>query len=220
MDWDASSALTEDGSTGSEGNYVDATAPYSPDRVARFVYPTGLQDGFVGQYSVSLGAGTVRVYSCCYVKFTSNFRIHPSNLKFWYTYRAANQTSASNVWGFLPDGDPITGGITVNAQPQTTNGPQLVQSADVINRDEWFLFETLQVMNTTTGTSDGIARAWVNGTQVLNATNMRFSESGDALEWRMHNLDPYYGGAASGAIPATCDLRVDQLLVASSTSRT
>jgi hypothetical protein len=218
--WDGiASTNWEGGSTGSSVNFTDATAPYSPDKVARFVYPNAFTDGYVGSYSFAAPANTVRLYSSTYLRFSSNFNFHDP-VKFWYLDRTTGLTSGSVVWGFQPIGNRVSGGIQLNVQPQTTNGPQNVGSGALsVARDEWFLLETLLVMNTTTGTSDGVARAWVNGTQVINQTNMRFSESGDPLEWRMHMMDPYYGGGADTPISGPIYLYIDQSVVAYSTSR-
>jgi len=43
---------------------------------------------------------------------------------------------------------------------------------------QWYCVETYEQLNTP-GVANGIARAWVNGTQVMNVTNIMYRQSGD-----------------------------------------
>jgi hypothetical protein len=61
------------------------------------------------------------------------------------------------------------------------------------NRGRWVKVEVLIIANTL-GNADGVARMWVNGTQVLNVTNVQYFFPSQAPAFNGVTWNPTYGG--------------------------
>jgi len=215
------------GTRGSSVGFVDATAPYSGNRVARFVFPEGPAAGFSTGSAAPprLPAGTVRVYFAFNWKLSPTFTLHPANLKGWYFYKPGYQGSLVLGWMPAPGASLTTGGFILNGQPQTSGGTPggmrpNVPNAPVLRRDTWYRTEVLAIMNSSPAVSDGVLQVWVNGVLTINYTDVRYAEGSQLTEWRELHFDPYYGGNSPGHVISTPSfLYSDHAVMSTSTSR-
>jgi hypothetical protein len=222
----SASDLTFPGQPGSQAGFVDSSAPFSPDRVARFKYPAG--DGtefFTGDVEMQLPLGTVRAYISYNWRLSTGFTLHPDNLKMWYFYRDVNQSQGSLVTGIQPTGGSLSSGsFRLNGVPQTAGGPGVMgpnqAGAPTLVRDRWYHTEVLVVMNTANGVANGTLKQWIDGTLYMNHTNVVYSEGSGSLQWGRLHLVPYYGGNAPGhMIPQDQYLYIDHAIISTSTTR-
>jgi hypothetical protein len=197
--------------------FADATSPHSPSKVARFHIPGNLTDGHTGAAWVNLPAGTLRVYTAAWVKWSNPGIVHPGNQKMWYYYHGAGSTDGGLVTGFFPGDAPNA--IKPNGQPQG-GSPGVMEPAGNDPRlpvkGEWFLIETLAVMNTSSQ-SNGIYRTWLNGELLVNNSNVLYRSA--ATPWRECNLNWYFGGGPTSTRAYDTYIDVDHAYVSSSTSR-
>lgn len=241
VDYDFSNAgdLSYSGLYGNSAAVYDGAAlspPVSPDDVARMVLDAGTmpaEGGFsIGSRSVSVPAGTVRIYITAVFQPAANYTWHTGNHKFFYFYtHAESPTVGSVVLGIDPtrgDDGATDGKAYWNADPQVYTGGQNVftinQSVGVSDstatRSEWNYIEMEVVMNTDENTSDGILHVWHNGTLIISRTDVLWSDNASYLSWELANLDPYYGGQnASHSVPTETYIYIDHFTVYSSTSR-
>jgi hypothetical protein len=213
------------GSRGSTAGFTDATAPYSPDKVARFVYPAGAADGFgTGQRGVDVPDDTVRVYTSFNIRLSSNYTVHPSNQKIIYLFRTTDQSNGSMVLGIRPgsgETDYTAGTLRWNMQTQTSDATRYSNTGTPsLVRDTWYHVEMLAVMNTIAGTADGVFKVWVDGDLIFDYSNVLFTDTGGVMKWRDAAFDPYYGGNTPGhTIPSECYIYTDNYTVYASTAR-
>jgi hypothetical protein len=220
-----SGGLNFTGSRGSASGVTDSTAPYSPDKVVRFVYPSGDGQGFgTGYRTVTVPIDTTRLYGCFNIRLSSNYTVHPSNQKVVYLYHNTDQSLGSAVLGIragASESDLTAGTLRWNMEAQNGDGIRYANvGSGAIVRDVWYRIEWEAVMNTVVDTADGAWRLWVNGTLAMDYTNIAWATGSDPLVWRRSNLDPYYGGNTPGhTIPSECYLYSDHWTVYSSTAR-
>lgn len=211
---------------GAAGGYTDATAPYSPDKVARFVFNSGSAAGMYGGARTDDSPdNTVRVYTSFNIKLSSNYTVHPANQKVVYLFRATDQSIGSMVLGIRPgagDTNYTSGSLRWNMDTQTSDGVRYANATTpTLNRDTWYHIEMLATMNTVAGNSSGgVFQMWVDGVLAFNYTGVLFTDSADLMKWRDVAMDMYYGGNSPGhIIPSTCYIYVDHWTVYTSTSR-
>jgi hypothetical protein len=197
--------------------FVDATAPHSPNKVGRFHIPGSLTDGHTGVVWVTLPAGTVRVYTAAWVKWSDPGVVHGGNQKMWYYYHGADSSDGGLVTGFFP-GD-ASSAIKPNGQPQG-GSPGVMEPAGNDPRlpvkGQWFLIETLAVMNTASA-SNGVYRIWLNGELLVDYSNVSYRSA--ATPWRECNLNWYFGGGPIATRAYDTYIDVDHARVSTSTSR-
>jgi hypothetical protein len=203
--------------TQTQQGFADATAPHSPNKVGRFHIPGSLTDGHTGAAWVNLPANTVRVYTAAWVKWSNPGIVHPGNQKMWYYYHGTDSSDGGLVTGFFP-GD-ASNAIKPNGQPQG-GSPGVMEPAGNDPRlpvkGEWFLIETLAVMNTSSQ-SNGIYRIWLNGELLVNHSNVLYRSA--ATPWRECNLNWYFGGGPEAARAYDTYIYVDHAYVSTSTTR-
>lgn len=220
-DFSSAGDLNDPGSRGSAANVTDATAPYSPTKVARFVYAAGAAAGFgTGQASNDAPDNTVRVYFSFNLRLSSNYTVNPGNQKIVYLFRTTDQSNGSMVLGILPgagESNYTSGTLRWNLQTQTSDATRY---GSAIVRDTWYHVEMLAIMNTVAGTANGVFKTWINGTLDMDYSNVLFTDTGGVMKWRDVAIDAYYGGNVPGhTIPSECYIYVDHWTAYTDTAR-
>jgi hypothetical protein len=137
----------------------------------------------------------------------------------WYWYLPPN-TGATNQ--SLGPFDNQTWGVDSTAACSTSSSDLGATGVDAtscgkgaagLKNGKWYRVELYVKMNTA-GSSDGEARAWINGTLKYEKTNVKYRETGhDNLHVRGFWLDVHMGGEAVGPLKESY-IVIDQLVVA------
>lgn len=174
---------------------TDPTAPKSGGNVMAGRFPAG-HPGGSGPFRMDLdfGRNYSQVYVCVWTKLSPNF---------------TNNGNAMTKWGFF-----LTPYVTA---PQQVNhffnltdrlGINLQSSGAVLNRNLWSTFNLMNskgvwhkveflVIGNSMGASDGVARMWVDGVQVLNATDVKYFYDGQSPAFSGITWNPTYGGGTN-----------------------
>ena len=180
----------------------DATAPKSASSVFQGVFPQGFGGGAAPfKAALNFSKNYKELYVCLFTKLDP----------LW-----TNNGNAATKFGFFTT--PYTSGSTaINHYFNLTNnlGIQLQSSGAVLNRNMLSSFSLIghrglwhkvefQVIGNSLGKSDGVARMWVNGAEVLNVTNVQYfypsqTPAFDGITW-----NPTYGG---GHNPVPYDMK-------------
>jgi hypothetical protein len=197
----------------------DATAPASPSKIWRAVYPKGFVGGSGPANSWLYMPRKRTVYVRWYFKYSSN----------WYGNTASGINKMFYVWtgGKIPTmvieasgsgtgplklrmaGQEIVKGGSGYGDASNPDWPQNLRPGFEISRGQWHKAAILLVGNTS-GTANGSFDAWIDGNHLTHFTNIQFV-SGDAL-WGDINVDPVYGGGAS-VVPATQTWDLDDFYI-------
>lgn len=173
----------------------DPNAPGSPSKLMEGTFAKNTRGGTAPfNLELQFGKSVKKVYVCVWHKLSTNF---------------TNNGNAGTKFGFLLT--PYWGGTTgLNHFFNLTNSLGInLQSLDKkLNRamnsswktlnhlGTWHKFEWLVISNTK-GLSDGVARIWVDGNQVLNVTNVKYFHSGQTPRFKGITWNPTYGGGTN-----------------------
>jgi hypothetical protein len=225
-DFDVSGDLNQAGSYGSSSNFTDATAPSGDSKVVRFVYPAGAAQGYgTGSANDNYPSDQLRVYNSFNMRLSSNFTVHPDNVKISYAWKDTGPTVGSFVLGIQKgagETDLTSGTLRFNMQAQVSGQATLYRNTGslVPVRDTWYHIETLAVMSSAAGVADGVWQMWVDGELHMDYSNVLWAATGQPLVWRRMSLDPYYGGNTPGhTIPTECYMYIDRWTVYTATNR-
>jgi hypothetical protein len=172
-------------------NATDTTAPYGPD-VLQIDYTAGSLGGGAEtvQFYTNASAAPVRAYFCVAVYFSPNYKWHSNAEKFWQpvilTPGEANQRLQVAIKftdgdsGMDPNGD--FNRLYFNSQ---IGGPGSIvyplHTAAYLEKGKWQQVEVFCQMNTP-GNQDGQWRGWIDGVEVFNVTNVRYTNYPSAAQ--------------------------------------
>jgi len=173
----------EAGNTGytlpSEGMAFDTGRKFSGTGSVRLDYPSECYPdqnpvfqcgGFMDRSHTATGHLFVRVY----IWLPSTFTTGDTETKTW-TILPTGSTTYDVVWAFK-NGDR---NLSVSAVRAIDGVEEVHTSTGDVPADQWVCIQLEHQLNTI-GSANGIFRAWVNGTQVLNHTNVTMLVSGDS----------------------------------------
>jgi hypothetical protein len=172
--------------------FSDAAAPRSPNNTIAGKFPQGSAGGSAPfRLNRGFGRNTTAIYFCIFTKLDPQFTNNGNTgTKFgFFITPYAGQAGAPNHYFNL------TTNLGINLQ---NNGAQLNRNMQssfslVNNRGIWVKVEFLVVGNTG-GNADGIARMWVNGSQVLNVNNVQYFLPQHPAAFNGITWNPTYGG--------------------------
>jgi polysaccharide lyase-like protein len=193
----AFNATTENGWTtpGSRASILwDGSAPASPSKVMKITYPAGLAGGDTPVAFEHAFRNGTEFYGAIWVKFSSNFIGNGSGVnKILYVWAndgkpAVYLSAQAYGWGnFQPQ-------VRTQDATYTDLTPNMGgQTGYVFRRNTWVKWEFYLKMNTP-GQSNGVVKCWMNGVQVSQYTNQRFSNSSHQTYWNKMQVAPYWGG--------------------------
>jgi len=211
-------ALNEDQSWTDENPATiasDASAPRSPSKVWRAVYPKGFTGGRGPANSWLEFSNRPRTaYVRWYFKYSSNWYGNGTGInKMFYVWTNGNMPSiviiakgaGTSALALRIAGQDILKGGAGHGDASNPDWDQNIVPTARISRGEWHLGEVLLVGNTT-GTANGSIDGWIDGVHVTSYSGIQF-RSGNAL-WGDMNLDPVWGGIG-GTVPETQTFDVD-----------
>lgn len=171
---------------------TDASAPVSPPNVMAGKFPRGAPGGSAPfRMNRHFSQNVTAIFVCLFTELDPGF---------------TNNGNVGTKFGFLLT--PYQGGSNgLNHYLNLTNNLGInLQSGDaalnrnmfssfslVGHRGQWVKIEFFIAANSPGG-SDGIARMWVNGTQVLNVTNVKYFYSTQNPAFNGMTWNPTYGG--------------------------
>jgi hypothetical protein len=215
----AFNSVAEDGWSQSWGGsqfrvVQDASAPKSPSNVIQITYPAGLIGGSApGQQDHGIHNNPTEFYGCIWVKYSSNFVGSPSGVnKILYVwtddrsgglpaiYLSAQAVGSGNFQPQIRTQDAGYQDLTPNVSGQT---------GYTFSRNAWVKWEWYLKVNSP-GQSNGIARVWMNGTQVSEYDNIYLSPGSTQHHWTDYQIAPYWGGMG-GILSAAQYLYIDHL---------
>lgn len=173
----------------------DAQAPKTAPNAIAGRFPQGSSGGSAPfQLFRPFGRNTTTIYFCIFTKldpaFTNNGN---TGTKFgFFITPYAGQAGAPNHYFNLT----TNLGINLQNNGAALNRNMFSSFSLVNNRGIWVKIEFLVVGNTG-GNSDGIARMWVNGAQVLNVTNVQYFLAQHPAAFSAITWNPTYGGGSN-----------------------
>lgn len=183
---------------------TDGNAPLSRDNVVRLRFPQGLGGG---DNSIWFGRGDLpanggQIYMCTLMRIDPNWTNNGNAGTKVFFLRSPYWDGAgktNHFWGLWTLGDPrqmvpMTGTQFGAPGPETS---RFAPASANIAGGAWRQVEVLWVAENPAGSTNGIARMWVDGQQVLNETNMRFFSPGQVPRWTGVEAVPTYGGGSN-----------------------
>lgn len=181
----------------------DGTAPKSPSNVGRATYPEG-HPGGTASHSCSLvwsrdkGISVMTtVYIHYWVKYSSNWQGHDSGVNKLLFVKGQENGNLLNSPIIMTKGFN-TGPLRLEIRTQSLHFPNrnLLENVGSVNmtRDQWHEIEIILVMNSADGVADGEAHGWVNGTKVIEYTDVIHGDSAESSTWRAIHWNPTWGG--------------------------
>ena len=192
-------------------NKTDATAPGGDD-VYEYTYPgnsAGNGSGVANPdgpgelstlYSNATGIAARKMYVSFYVWFSENYVTHTNREKLFYPFKTAVAQPAIDIE--IAPGSDAYGTMAFNIQTQSDVGPQNVSqtAGPFLTKGHHHLVEIEVVMNTTTNTTDGELRVWLNGTLVWTRTDLNYGGANAAPTLTTFRIDGTRGGGASSVL--------------------
>ena len=204
-----------------QGNFTIVTSvpspPFSAANVAQMRYPAGFEGGAspaVTQLPFSQALGYKQLYIRYYMRVSANFQGHPTTTNkihhFWVGNPPGNRVfdrivgagSAQFTYEVALQGVPDSRSRLLGNQGQST----------VFNRDQWYKIEVLIISNTP-GTANGIVRAWMNGTKVIEYTDVNILNVGDSPVWSQVQWSPTWGGGGGVFVTNTMFMWMDHTYI-------
>lgn len=186
----------------------DAGAPKSPANVGQQTYPAGMGGG--GSPAVAeKGIGSKQtIYISYWVKLSSNFVGHGSDVNKQIFVWTANQpavytTAQGSGSGCLrPEVHTQGTGETKNYEPN------LVANA-CFTRGVWHRWEIVMTLNTAGG-ANGKLDYWLDGVKLGSFSDVRYNSGSGA--WNLFQFSPTWGGIG-GSVPAAQYIWIDHLYI-------
>lgn len=226
--WSATGSFSKVTAAGGSSDGPDAF------QVAGTAYAAGSLGGGVGGATLYTEGETHRqIYYCVSVYLPANYVVHYNEEKFIYP-RGGGGSANNMILDFIAP-NPTDHGVAsasageladfwvfaVSPQSGTSSWRRIQPNADVVPRKgEWNIIEVYAQQNSS-GVSDGVMRAWVNGALAWEMDDVRWTDSGDGY-WTGLYVDGTRGGASSlNAVPSGGQYRqYGRLSYHASTSRT
>ncbi len=193
--WGASSSVEHRMTTHSDGS-----APSSPSRVLRGIFPEGFEGGnapFSTGYQLEGSNRFPRVYVCQWTKHSSNFVNHPTGSKhLWFMLEGVSAWNGATSVYSAHDGSNMRVQINLQNQPWGNRNLTPNRGTNQYIQDflgKWVKYEYLLELNRD-GAYDGRVRVWINGDLILSYDDVKFLESGDPRYFTRVRWQPTYGG--------------------------
>lgn len=216
----------------------DPAAPVAPGAVARALYPTGWAGGYAPinaqtkafHHTTKHNVQYKKLYVSYGLKLSSNYYGHPTDP---HTNKIIFYKSVSDLGSQVQEGagrvfdrfvgggnDPLYYQIAHQDTPDADalrsrfytnmNGYSSSNQFEIV-RGQWYHIEVQQQMNTP-GTADGILRVWIDGTLVMEYTDVTIYD-GTATNpgWSMVDWEPVFGGGGGVSVPADQYMWVDHI---------
>jgi uncharacterized protein YjdB len=183
---------------------TDATAPYGSSVFETFYAGNnrGNGEGGANLYGQS-GRNWRRMYFSLMMWVPANYSTHSNGEKFFYPIVNTNgQQTSSTMFGWAPIGSDTPNGSTFGFWYQAQIGDDNVwqpTSGARVRKGEWTQVEFYVVMNSP-GQRNGIWQVWVNGQQVVNKTDARYSAQSVQSYFDGIRFSGVRGGGASSAL--------------------
>lgn len=172
--------------------------PLSPGSAMRFTYPVGLANNNGPGVAQTLGLGEP---TTLYVR--TSVRLGPT----YWAGNVGNKLYFHRMSG-SPRGEPFlalhrnaatnTFRLAANFQgtPDNTLGWFFANApADALEREVWYVIESLLIMNSAEGVTDGVLRVWVDGDLVIERTDADIRPIGSTGAWGALHVSPTFGGS-------------------------
>lgn len=176
---------------------TDKSAPKSPDRILRFVYPQGLPGGQGAGASELNWNGVHTLYVAMFFKHAADWDFHPSGVN-KMIYLGTNEDGPGGLAAefFIHYRDDRTIAIILQAAQDYTGDSQRLLTANVnsspVREGTWHVVELVATGNNGSA-HDGTATWWVDGRLVGQYTNVAF-KTGSTGMFDGLILDPIWGG--------------------------
>jgi hypothetical protein len=173
----------------------DAAAPKSPSNVIEGVFPQGSSGGSAPfRLTRNFNRNTAELYFCIFTmldpQFTNNGN---TGTKFGFILTPyAGGTSGLNHYFNLT----TNLGINLQSAGAILNRNMRSSFSLVNHRGEWVKIE-FYVKGNSVGNADGIARMWVNGVRVLDATDVQYFLPAQLPAFNGITWNPTYGGGSN-----------------------
>ena len=149
----------------------------------RLTYPDSCEPAVFGGpgcggYADRTFTGTTNFYRRVYFRMSAGFQ---TSIDTFTKMFRSDSTGPNSNWWSMGQGDGIVGGKTfmVGTQNVPTIGSTVNQWSNITFQDaRWYCIETYEQMNTP-GVANGISRAWIDGVQVMNVTDVLYRQAGD-----------------------------------------
>jgi hypothetical protein len=170
----------------------DPTIPQASKRVIQGLFPQGHPGGrgpfkLVQRFQEPYHA----LYMCMWHKVSDNFTNNGNTgTKFGFLL-TPYEGGAQGVHAYLNLSNQL--GINLSSRGGVLNRNMRSRFAVLSNRGRWHRIEWLIVANSR-GESDGIARIWVDGRQMLNETNVKYFFPNQEPKFVGITWNPTYGG--------------------------
>jgi hypothetical protein len=171
----------------------DPSAPKSQPNVMAGKFPAGSSGGSAPfRMNRPFNRSTTALYGCLFTMldpgFTNNGNV---GTKFGFIVSPYLGTSSS-IDAYLN----LTNNLGINISGSGLNRNMQSSFSLVGHRGIWVKVEFLMVSNTQ-GNADGVARMWVNGIQVLSATDVQYFLATQVPSWILVTWNPTYGGGTN-----------------------
>jgi hypothetical protein len=183
----------------------EASAATASGKVLRELYPGGLNAGNApANWSAGrFGSNGGNLYACLWVRISSNWT-NASNpgTKFVFVRTGAYDTGmvtnwVNHFWGFNAGGSPTNMQLMAGLQyADASKNRAIYPSGGVLSLGSWHKIEMLWTANTP-GSANGGMRFWLDGSKVIDRSDIMYFQSGQTPQWGSFYPFGTYGGVAS-----------------------
>ena len=207
---DFTSGAGPSGGLRTDVNQTDLASSFPPD-IYTYSYPgnnAGNGVGAVGGTLNSLPEMTAaqQIYSCFDIWLSADYVVHTNEEKTFYPIRQSSLgQGASDLVLMPPSGSGSAAGpdaaVGINVQSNFGAAQFFIQSSGpYIAKGEWNRVEVLMKMNSAASTTDGVVQVWVNGTQVINRSDICWGGTGSSPFWKRYRMASTRGGGVSSVL--------------------
>jgi hypothetical protein len=171
----------------------DATAPKSPNNVARMVFNGGISGGYAPS-TLEHPVNATTIYVATWVKFSSNWQSHSSGvnkiLHLWIG--GGNHLVITAAGRSYTGSSPLTPRISlqgISGGGNNSDGSGTYESSVQIIRGQWHKLEVVAVANTA-GTNNGSVKLYLDGVLATQCSGINFG----GTAWSLVSWAPVWGG--------------------------
>ncbi len=174
--------------------------PLSPGTAMRFDYPLGLPANTGPGIAQTLSLESPRdLYVRTSIRLGPTYHVGSVSNKLYF-HRMNGNPRGEPFLALHANPGTTTFRLAVNFQGTPDNGRGFyfaTAPASALERNRWYVIETLLVMNSSPGVPDGVFRLWVDGTLVLQRANVQYvrTDTG-ANTWAALHVSPTFGGSS------------------------
>ena len=175
---------------------VAGSDPLSPGSAMRFNYPVGLAANNGPGVAQTLGLGSpTNLYVRTALRLGPDYYVGSVSNKLYF-HRMSGSPRGEPFLALHPNGDG-TFRLAANFQGTPDNGLGFFFAsapANALERETWYVIETVLIMNSAEGVADGIFRVYLDGELVLERTDVSYITTSGARSWDTLHVSPTYGG--------------------------